>query len=304
MVQTLVCEATMDRRKSNAEEKQEMKINDILNEDSAVNPEDKPMTADQIAELERFADSEFEKYDLDVEFTRHFIERLTDARGGRNAPLTFTDVKKLFSKMANQRGDEIANYAMDGGEGGIMKDKETSVNSPFGIKYNRATREYELVMVTVMRHPNFRSNNPNDKIFTTESIHAPLIRKAMTLAESGSVEGTGPIAREEIMPTIEAIEKDLGIKLSDVTLGSAAMNKAGTLGKKQFSGDIDAAVNIAKEDRESFEQKLKDGEMGLKLDYLLLARSYPKLIKVTITGLVNLYAMNLNTVKNLLFTVK
>lgn len=85
------------------------------------------------------------------------------------------------------------------------------------------------------------------------------------LMESGSMEGAGPIAREEILPTLKAVEKDLGISLSDVTLGSAAMNRAGTLGKKEFSGDIDAAVNIAKEDRESFEEKLKDSK--LILDY-------------------------------------
>lgn len=62
------------------------------------------------------------------------------------------------------------------------------------------------------------------------------------LDESGSVEGTGPIAQQEIQPTLMALQDSLGLDLSH-TLGSAAQNKTGGFGKKAFSGDIDVAVD-------------------------------------------------------------
>lgn len=61
------------------------------------------------------------------------------------------------------------------------------------------------------------------------------------LNESGSVQGTGPIAQQEIEPTLKALEQSLGLDLS-YSLGSAARNKTGSFGKKTFSGDIDVAV--------------------------------------------------------------
>jgi len=85
------------------------------------------------------------------------------------------------------------------------------------------------------------------------------------ISESGNaVTGVGPIAREEILPTLQAVEKQLGINLSDVTLGSAAKNKAGGIGKKQFSGDIDATVNIEPGETESFKEKLDNSPLVIE----------------------------------------
>jgi len=71
----------------------------------------------------------------------------------------------------------------------------------------------------------------------------------MILKEGGSMPGVGPIHIDEIEPTLDALEKILKIDLKDNVLGS--------VGKKQFSGDIDVAIQLAPEEIEGFVEKLK-----------------------------------------------
>jgi hypothetical protein len=71
----------------------------------------------------------------------------------------------------------------------------------------------------------------------------------MILNEGGAMPGVGPIHISEIEPTLDALEKILKIDLKDNVLGS--------VGKKQFSGDIDVALQIAPEEIPAFVEKLK-----------------------------------------------
>ena len=59
----------------------------------------------------------------------------------------------------------------------------------------------------------------------------------MNLNEGGAMPGVGPIHISEIKPTLAALEKTLGIDLQNNVLGS--------VGKKEFSGDIDVAIQVA-----------------------------------------------------------
>ena len=56
------------------------------------------------------------------------------------------------------------------------------------------------------------------------------------LFEGGSMPGVGPIHIDEINPTLDILEKHLGIDLKNNVLGS--------VGKKEFSGDIDVAIQV------------------------------------------------------------
>jgi len=69
------------------------------------------------------------------------------------------------------------------------------------------------------------------------------------LFEGGAMPGVGPIHIDEIEPTLNALEKVLGIDLKNNTLGS--------VGKKQFSGDIDIALSVNPDDIPDFVAKLK-----------------------------------------------
>ena len=70
----------------------------------------------------------------------------------------------------------------------------------------------------------------------------------MILSEGGAMPGVGPIHISEIEPTLDALEKVLGLDLKNNVLGS--------VGKKQFSGDIDVALQIDPDDIPAFVDKL------------------------------------------------
>ena len=71
----------------------------------------------------------------------------------------------------------------------------------------------------------------------------------MKLFEGGAMPGVGPIHIDEINPTLSALEKKLGIDLINNALGS--------VGKKEFSGDIDVALQIEPDAIPEFVEKLK-----------------------------------------------
>jgi hypothetical protein len=70
------------------------------------------------------------------------------------------------------------------------------------------------------------------------------------LSEGGAMPGVGAIHIDEIEPTLDSLEKILGIDLKNNVLGS--------VGKKEFSGDIDIALEIAPDDIPAFVEKLKN----------------------------------------------
>jgi len=71
----------------------------------------------------------------------------------------------------------------------------------------------------------------------------------MILNEGGSMPGVGPIHIDEIEPTLAALERILKIDLKNNVLGS--------VGKKQFSGDIDVAIQIDPDDIPAFVTRLE-----------------------------------------------
>ena len=69
------------------------------------------------------------------------------------------------------------------------------------------------------------------------------------VSEGGAMPGVGAIHISEIVPTLEKLEKSLGINLKDFVLGS--------VGKREFSGDIDVAINLKPEELDEFAKKLE-----------------------------------------------
>jgi len=110
----------------------------------------------ELAQVERFADSLWKSLGVDVNFSKHFLERVNDERNGK--PITAAELIRLFKKEYERNGKKIA--SMDDPEA-VMKDLLTKINLPFVIK-DRANHK-ELVAKTIMRKPNFYTP---DKEFT------------------------------------------------------------------------------------------------------------------------------------------
>ena len=58
----------------------------------------------ELNQIERFADRLFAKVGIDVEFTRHFIDRVNDARNKKD--ITPAELTRLFKQTYNKHGKE------------------------------------------------------------------------------------------------------------------------------------------------------------------------------------------------------
>jgi hypothetical protein len=77
------------------------------------------------------------------------------------------------------------------------------------------------------------------------------------LVEGGAMDGVGAIHIDEIRPTLAPLEKELGIDLMNNTLGS--------VGKREFSGDIDVALQIDTDKIPEFVERLKKSSQILDI---------------------------------------
>ena len=120
-----------------------------------INELDGEVTQAQLDSLEKVLDRVFAQLNIDVEFTRHFLDRVNDERNVKQ--ITITELAMLFKKEFQKWGKPIASLGPDAEA--VMKDLATDINIPFALNWNRATGMLELVAKTVMRKKNFRTPN-------------------------------------------------------------------------------------------------------------------------------------------------
>ena len=109
-------------------------------------------TQRDVNDLEKFADRILKKYDIDIEFTRHFVDRLNDPR---NSPeIKVAELQKFFKKIQRNKGRNIRNNP---DVEAVLKDMSTNLNLPVVIK----TRGDEFVVTnkTIMRKKDFKTTS-------------------------------------------------------------------------------------------------------------------------------------------------
>jgi hypothetical protein len=112
------------------------------------------ITKKDLDEVERYADKIFAKVGIDVEFTRHFMDRVNDARNKK--PITTSELTRLFKQSFKKYGKKIAQLGPDAEA--VINDMKTDVNMPFVL--NLKGQELELVAKTVMRKKDFKTSGP------------------------------------------------------------------------------------------------------------------------------------------------
>ena len=123
---------------------------------------DKQITPSDLEALETFADRIFGKVGIDVEFTRHFLDRVNDERNGKQ--ITASELTRLFKQEYKRWGQPIAQMGPD--QEAVMKDLVTDINMPFALRWDKENEELDLIVKTVMRKPDFKTSN---KEFPVES---------------------------------------------------------------------------------------------------------------------------------------
>ena len=102
--------------------------------------------------LEKFADRLLKKYKIDIEFTKHFVDRLNDPR---NEPeIKVAELQRLFKKIKKNKGIGILSSP---DIEAVLKDMETNLNLPVVIK--KKGNEFEVLNKTIMRKPNFKTTS-------------------------------------------------------------------------------------------------------------------------------------------------
>jgi len=116
------------------------------------------ITQSDIDQIEKYADRLFASLDIDVEFTRHFMDRVNDARNIKQ--ITVAELIRLFKQAYRRHGKKIAKMPDDANA--VINDMKTNINLPFVLKYKRG--EIELVAKTVMRKKNFTTSASSPKL--------------------------------------------------------------------------------------------------------------------------------------------
>ena len=105
--------------------------------------------------IEKFADRLFAKVGIDVEFTRHFLDRVNDERNKKQ--ITTAELTRLFKQTYNKHGKKIPQLGPDAEA--VLKDMQTDINMPFVLKWDKNSQEFELVAKTIMRKKGFATSN-------------------------------------------------------------------------------------------------------------------------------------------------
>ena len=112
------------------------------------------VTQKQLQDLERFGDRLLAKFKIDIEFTKHFADRMNDAR---NKPsITVAELQKVFKKIAKRKAAEIRKNP---DSEAVLKDMQADLNLPIVINYDKNKDEYEVVNKTIMRKKNFGTSD-------------------------------------------------------------------------------------------------------------------------------------------------
>jgi hypothetical protein len=130
---------------------------------------DKEISQSDIDQLERFADKLFAKVGIDVEFTKHFLDRVNDERNKKQ--ITMSELTRLFKQEFKKWGKPIAQMGPDAEA--VMKDLSTDINMPFVLKWDRDNKELDLVAKSVMRKPDFKTSNQEFPVESKDDEYEP-----------------------------------------------------------------------------------------------------------------------------------
>ena len=209
-------------------------------------------TQRDIDDVEKFADRILKKYDIDIEFTRHFIDRLNDPRN--NPEIKIAELQRFFKKIQRAKGQNIRNNP---DVELVLKDMSSNLNLPVVIK--KRGDSFEVINKTIMRKPDFKTTS---KVIRYEESNPRIPRKKGQPA--GSKKHSDLYTDENPRGTIH------GLKFATVKDAQQSVKKIEGSGKKH-AHKIQAAV--------AMEQRAK--EMGKTAEAAVYRRYIEKMKKIT-----------------------
>lgn len=108
------------------------------------------MSKKQLNDLEKFADRILAKFDIDVKFTKHFLDRINDSRN--NPDITVAEMQKFFKKIQKAKGENIKKLK---NTEAVLKDLQSELNIPVVVDYKKG--EFIVTHKTIMRKKDFKT---------------------------------------------------------------------------------------------------------------------------------------------------
>ena len=124
----------------------------------AENTDKKRVSQTELDALEKYLDKLWSKVGIDVEFTRHFIDRVNDTRN--KSQISSAEIIKIYRETFKKYGKKVAQLGPDAEA--VLTDLSTNINVPFVLNWNSG--ELELVAKTIMRKKNFGTSDPQFKV--------------------------------------------------------------------------------------------------------------------------------------------
>jgi len=235
------------------------------------------ITASELKSLEKYLDGVWAKLNIDIEFSKHFIERANDERNKK--PIEVEELKKLFMDVYKKYGKKFSNMKLNDDEiEGILTDLSTKINSPFVMRWDRKTKEFELVSKTVMRKDKFVSNNPTkEKRYTVEELQMTQVSELIeSLAEKNVVESSKIL--HSIM--LDRVALAISEKKMDVVANMfESKDEDDDDDKKKKSEDDDDDDDDKEDDKKKFNFMKKKEDQNKKIDESVSSAELAKLEK-------------------------
>jgi hypothetical protein len=110
----------------------------------------------QLKVIEKALDKLFADLGIDIAFTKHFHDRLNDPRNKKQ--ITAEEIVKIYKDLKAKFGTKLSKSS--GEIEKLIKSASTAINIPVAIKYDRKTKEVDIVAMTVMRKKGFKTSTP------------------------------------------------------------------------------------------------------------------------------------------------
>lgn len=125
---------------------------------------DEPISKTQLNILERALDKLFAKHNIDVVFTKHFFDRLNDARN--KIQITIAELSNIFKDTFNKYAKKMSKVGGGKPIEELIKSISTDINIPIVLKWDKHNKEVDLITKTIMRKKGFKTSG---KVITVES---------------------------------------------------------------------------------------------------------------------------------------
>ena len=115
------------------------------------------ITKVQLNIIEKALDKLFKDVDVNIEFTKHFHDRLRDERN--ITPITVQELTKIYKEVHDKYGVKLGHATKGELIDLLIKSLQSMINIPVALTYNRKTDMVDMTAKTIMRKKDFKTHD-------------------------------------------------------------------------------------------------------------------------------------------------